>query len=84
MEIEKIPDRPSQLDLRLHAASMVVGQLYSEIYHICQESETSPILDKMATDLLTAFRCLRRHISLNPQGNRWGHAAAHSICRGII
>jgi hypothetical protein len=80
---DEIPLRPSQLDLRLHAASMVVGQLYSEAYYTASQTGATKDL-VIADDLLIAFRCIRRHISLNSQGNRWGHASAHAICKGEI
>lgn len=67
---------PTPLDRRLHILSLQVANLFYEL------REMTP--QQLTDDLLFAYRCIRRHISNEPAGNRFGSHAAYQAMRGLI
>jgi hypothetical protein len=76
--MEKVNARPSNLDLRLHALSLQVAAIYREFHEMPTRNDT------VCEDLLTAFRNIRRGISVDPcTGKRWGSNAAYCAMQGL-
>ena len=68
--------KPNLLDLALHDASLAIARAYVGAYNTNTTDIT--VLD----DLMVAFRNVRRHISKNEDGNRYGAHAAHRAMQG--
>ena len=67
---------PNLLDIVLHDASLAIAKAYVGAYN--QSSTDITVLD----DLMTAFRNVRRHISKDADGNRYGSNVAHRAMQG--
>jgi hypothetical protein len=74
---------PSQSDITLHALSLQIAAAY----HLVAVGDFGPVLtdnDEALVDILTAYRCIRRHISKGVDGKRYGAESAHKMMQGGI
>ena len=77
---KKIRARPSNMDLRLHALSLEIAAVYRAFH----EDDGATYQRELCDDMLTAFRCIRRAISVNPSSEkRWGSHAAYNAMQGL-
>lgn len=67
---------PTLLDLVLHDTSLAIAKAYVGAYNNPNTDIT--ILD----DLMIAFRNVRRHITKDGDGNRYGSNVAHKAMQG--
>ena len=67
---------PTLLDLVLHDTSLAIAKAYVGAYN--NPGTDITVLD----DLMTAFRNVRRHISKDADGNRYGSNVAHRAMQG--
>lgn len=68
---------PTKNDLKLHAISLMIADVFNEAYND-QDTEDS----SMSEDLLMAFRCVRRHITKGQDGKRYGSSEAFQMMKG--
>lgn len=64
------------LDITLHHLSIELGRVFRSSYY--DLGADSPV----TSDLLTAYRNVRRHISMSKNGKRYGHNEADAIMQG--
>jgi len=62
------------LEHHLHLTSLSIARAFREAY----SAGNQPLAD----DLLTAYRCVRRHISVGVTGKRKGSVDAHAVMMG--
>jgi len=69
--------KPSKRDMLLHSVSLQVAAIF---HTISVEDMSEDIKD----DLITAYRCLRRHITIAPDGKRYGATEGYRAMQGDI
>ncbi len=77
--LKLVPNRPSVLDMQLHALSLQVAALYREL-HIGNYPERVDCKN----DLLEAYRHIRRGIAFENDSFRWGSHSAYQAMQGMI
>lgn len=71
----------SDFDLSLHAASLMVGTLWTRSYATDKEEGLAMDSDR-TIQLMESYRNIRRQISINPEsGKRYGATVANEVMR---
>ena len=75
-------------DRLLHGLSMQIAALMSDPLSLSMDEGADTVTlesNEEWQDLLTAYRCLRRHISINPDtGKRYGAEEASRMMKGDL
>ena len=69
--------KPSKRDMLLHSISLQVAA----IFHTINKEDMT---EELSDDLITAYRCLRRHITIAPDGKRYGATEGYRAMQGDI
>ena len=70
-------------DLLLHSHSLQIAALYHSLIHLT-EGKSVIETNAMLADVIVAYRALRRHITTDSNGNRFGSSQAHAAMPGTI
>jgi len=70
-------------DLLLHSHSLQIASLY---HSLVQLTEGKSVIETQAmlSDVIIAYRALRRHITTDSNGDRFGARQAHHAMQGTI
>lgn len=76
-------NKPNVVDMMLHSISLQIVACYKAVEQETTlttiEAENDPL-----DDLVMAFRCVRRHISVGEDGKRFGSRAAFNALKDSI
>lgn len=78
-------NNPTNKDRLLHALSLQIAATYHAIGGEAPSLEHYMLEEDMYDDLITAYRCVRRHIAkIEEDGKRFGACSAHRMMHGEI
>jgi hypothetical protein len=74
---------PNRYDMLLHSLSLQIAAVYHNTHEV-HENAGFEERGEMHDDIITAYRCIRRHIRKGEDGKRFGAAEAHKMMQGEI